>query len=126
MFVNITVDGAVFDHEDLHLFHAESPLGPWRPHRRNPVKSDVRSARPAGRLFRRGGAWYRPSQDCAKRYGYDIIINKIDAWDIDKYAEVEVDRISPDWRQGVVTTHTINACTGLTVIDGQIRRSRLF
>jgi hypothetical protein len=39
---------------------------------------------------------------------------------------VEVDRISPDWRQGVVTTHTINACTGLTVIDGKIRRSRLF
>ena len=126
MFVNIAVDGAVYDFEDLHLFHAESPLGPWRPHRRNPVKSDVRSARPAGRLFRRGGAWYRPSQDCAKRYGYNIVINKIETWDIDEYAEVEVDRISPDWGQGVVTTHTINGCTGLTVIDGQIRRSRLF
>ena len=67
-----------------------------------------------------------PFAELRERYGYDIVINKIETWDIDEYAEVEIDRISPDWGQGVVTTHTINACTGLTVIDGQILCSRLF
>jgi hypothetical protein len=41
--------------EDLHLFHSATPLGPWTPHRSNPVVTDVRTARPAGRPFRRGG-----------------------------------------------------------------------
>ena len=33
------------------LFHAERLLGEWKPHPSNPVKSDVRCARPAGELF---------------------------------------------------------------------------
>jgi transcriptional regulator GlxA family with amidase domain len=37
--------------DELSLFYAESPLGPWTPHPRNPVKSDVRGSRPAGGLF---------------------------------------------------------------------------
>ena len=53
-------------------------------------------------------------------------VTPADPTGIDEYAEVEIDRISPDWGQGVVATHTINGCTGLTVIDGRIRRSRLF
>src|SRR5205085_8124770 len=34
--------------DELHVFYASTPFGPWTAHRRNPVKSDVRSARPAG------------------------------------------------------------------------------
>ena len=43
---------------------ADTLLGDWKPHRRNPVKTDVRSARPAGRLFRAGRqSLYRPGAD---------------------------------------------------------------
>ncbi len=43
--------------------------GPWEPHRRNPVKCDVRGSRPAGTPFVHGGELYRPAQDGSKRYG---------------------------------------------------------
>jgi hypothetical protein len=49
--------------DELSLFWAESPLGPWTPHPRNPVKSDVRGSRPAGGLFEWNGDLYRPAQD---------------------------------------------------------------
>src|SRR6185437_12301603 len=43
----------------LHVFHAPDLLGPWTPHAANPVKTDVRSSRPAGRPFVHDGALYR-------------------------------------------------------------------
>jgi hypothetical protein len=55
LFANVPEPGAGHAHDELHLFHADSPMGPWQPHRRNPVVSDARSARPAGSLFRRHG-----------------------------------------------------------------------
>ena len=58
--------------DELFLFSADSPLGPWQPHRRNPVVSDARCARPAGRLFLRNGKWLRPAQDCTGHYGRRI------------------------------------------------------
>ena len=34
-------------------------------------------------------------------------VTPADPTGIDEYAEVEIDRISPDWGQGVIATHTI-------------------
>lgn len=110
--------------DELHLFHAPTPFGPWTPHRRNPVKSDVRSARPAGRLFQRGGQWYRPSQDCSVRYGYGISINRITRLTPTEYEEVVVQHIAPDWAPNLIGTHTLNAAGRLTVIDGNRHRRR--
>ena len=45
MFANVPVLGAAFT-DELHLFRAERLEGPWHPVPGNPVKSDVRSARP--------------------------------------------------------------------------------
>lgn len=114
----------VLNVSDLHLFHAETPLGPWRPHRRNPVKSDVRSARPAGRLFLRDGDLFRPAQDCSVRYGYAIAINRILRLDTDHYQEVEVSRIVPEPSHNQLGTHTLNSSGDLTVIDRLLRRPR--
>jgi hypothetical protein len=124
MFVTIG-EKRVSKNDELHLFFAQSPLGPWRPHRRNPVKSDVRSARPAGRVFSWGGHYYRPSQDCSTTYGHAIVLNRIETIDPNRYREVEVTRIAPTWRPGLSGTHTINAAAGLTVIDACMRRPRL-
>ena len=110
--------------DELHLFHAAAPFGPWTPHRRNPVKSDVRSARPAGRLFQRDGQWYRPSQDCSVRYGYGMSINRIVRLTPTDYEEVVVQHVAPDWTSNLIGTHTLNASGRLTVVDGLRRRRR--
>jgi hypothetical protein len=69
--------GVNFDREDLFLYTSESPFGPWRPHPKNPVISDVSKSRPAGRLFVSNGCLVRPSQDCPKVYGRSIVLNRV-------------------------------------------------
>jgi hypothetical protein len=69
MFANSAPQGSRMFDDELHLFHAESPLGDWRAHPANPVKSDARGSRPAGALFSRNGTLYRPAQVCVPRYG---------------------------------------------------------
>lgn len=123
MFVNIPAEGARFT-DELHLFHADGPLGPWTPHRRNPVKSDVRSARPAGRIFERGAKLYRPAQDSSVRPGYGITLNVIDRLDRGEYAEHEEAKILPGWDRSVVSTHTLNHAGRLTMSDWRVRRRR--
>jgi hypothetical protein len=103
--------------DELYLYHAPTPLGPWTAHARNPVVSDVRYARPAGRLRHRDGAWYRVAQDGAISYGHSIAVLRIDRLDPDHYAETLVDRISPDWSPDLIGTHTYNEIDGLTAVD---------
>ena len=108
----------------LHFYHAPSPLGPWTPHCNNPVKVDVRSARPAGRVFHYEGRVYRPAQDGAPRYGTGIVVHELLELTPTSFREVEVSRISATWRPGLTGTHTISAAGGLTAIDARQRRSR--
>jgi hypothetical protein len=126
MFMNLADEGVSDNYDELYLFHADSPRGPWKEHPSNPIKSDVRSARPAGRLIQWNGAWYRPGQDCSRRYGYSIVIHKILRWNMDEYEEVEVSKVLPQWSKNLVGTHTLNHCQGLTVVDGLLRRPKLF
>lgn len=125
LFANMAqVEGHVKNWDELYLFYADHPLGPWEPHARNPVKSDVRSSRPAGRLFSRNGHWYRPSQDCSQRYGGAICINQIQVITPTEYREKETARILPEWRRDLIANHTLNSVEGMTVIDGLLRRRR--
>jgi hypothetical protein len=116
MFASKGVEGAL-EWDELHLYHAGSPLGPWEPHPRNPVKSDVRSARPAGALFEWRGALCRPAQDCSRRYGYAVSINRILKIDREEYREIEVDKLLPRWDRTILGTHTLNRAGGVTMID---------
>jgi len=125
LFATIPVSGAGTSGE-LHLFYADSPLGPWTPHRANPVKSDVRSARPAGRIFENGGQFYRPAQDCSRRYGYAVSINRILQLNPDTYREVEVDKIVPIGEPQVAGVHTFNVADDLTVMDCLVRRRKFW
>ena len=108
--------------DELNLYYADTPVGPWIPHRRNPVISDVRHARPAGRPFKVGESWYRPAQDGSRRYGYAVALRKIIRLDEREFVEETVSRLTPDWDRSALATHTINAVDGLTVIDVQRRR----
>ncbi|MBD0319201.1 MAG: hypothetical protein ICV87_02640 [Gemmatimonadetes bacterium] len=122
MFANVAT-GGMSDFDNLHLFYADTPLGPWTPHAQNPVQSDVRRARPAGAIQRRDGRLIRPGQDSSVRYGYAISLNEIVELTPERYHEVERGKILPEWRAGLQGTHCINHADGLTVIDGFWRPS---
>jgi hypothetical protein len=66
-----------FEDVELWAWHAAEPTGPWTPHARNPVKTDVRGARPGGRPFVHDGHLYRPAQDCSSRYGWRVAIQRV-------------------------------------------------
>ena len=123
MFVNAGADGTEL-HDELHLYHADSLLGEWTPHERNPVKSDVRSARPAGRLYERDGVLYRPAQICAPLYGSGISVNRVVELSPQAYVEREEQRVLPTHPAGLLGLHTVNRAGDLTVVDGFMRRPR--
>ncbi len=106
--------------DELFLFHADNPLSAkWTPHASNPVVSDIRSARPAGRLFRYKGSVYRPSQYL---YGAGIKLNRITSLTDTKYAEEEVCFLAATWDDSVTAMHTFSHEHRLTVIDARLRR----
>ena len=121
MFVHLP-EGDPSENDELHLYVADRPQGPWRAHRRNPVKSDVRGARPAGRIFTLDGRHYRPGQDCSVRYGHAVIVHRIEHLSETAYREEEVGRIVPDHGLGAV--HTLNHAGALTVADATFTRPR--
>ncbi|MGD2115438.1 MAG: hypothetical protein PVG07_10320 [Acidobacteriota bacterium] len=125
MFANLAEPGTAHCHDELHLFSAATPLGPWTPHPRNPVVSDARHARPAGALFRWGGDLYRPAQDCSGRYGSAVAIQRVLRLDPSGYREEPVSRIEPRWRPDLLATHTLNRAGSLTLVDGMRKIPRL-
>ena len=109
--------------DELHLFHARHLFGDWQPHLRNPVKSDARSSRPAGALYWRNGALYRPAQICAPQLG--LSINRVLRLTPEWYAERQVERVLPGGDSGLLGLHTVNRAGELTVVDVLARRRRI-
>jgi hypothetical protein len=124
MFANAAASGSRMFDDELHLFHAERLLGHWKPHPRNPVKSDARCARPAGQLIWRNGALLRPAQICVPRYGAGISMNRVLRLTPQHYAERQVERVLPAPESGLLGIHTVNRAGELTVVDAFTRRRR--
>src|SRR5688572_8400908 len=124
MFANGSAPGSkVFD-DELHIFSADKLYGNWRPHPRNPVKSDARCARPAGQLYWKNGALYRPSQICVPRYGAGLALNRVLRLTPSDYAERQVERVILAPGRNLFGIHTVNRAGDLTVVDAFTRRSR--
>lgn len=112
--------------DELYIFHSTSlQSDTWIPHQKNPVISDVKRARSAGRIFNYGGKLYRPSQDCSLRYGYRILFNEIIVLTESEYQEQEITVIAPEWKKDLLATHTFAHEGNLSVVDALIRRRRL-
>jgi len=90
------------------------------------VVSDVRCARPGGRLFSHEGALYRPAQNCSRLYGYGYNIQEVLTLSPTEYSEAMVHEVYPEWDKKVVATHTYNACDGLSMIDAMVVRPRYY
>jgi hypothetical protein len=104
----------------LQLYSGTSPLGPWTPHPGNPVKTDVRSSRPAGTPFVHEGRLYRPAQDCSVRYGWRLAINEVTRLTPDEFSETPVRWIGPleatPYPHGL---HTLAGCGEVTLVDAK-------
>jgi len=96
----------------------------WKSHPRNPIITDVRISRPAGRIIVQDGKIYRPSQDCSGRYGRAINISQILTLSETDYLETPVSRITPDWDKGLKGTHTYNFENSFVVTDAYSFRRR--
>lgn len=116
MFVSLAVNnGEAWD--EVSLFFADSPFGPWTPHPCSPIRSDVRAARPGGWLFEHDGRLLRPAQDCSVCYGYALSINEVTRLDTERYEEKEVQRILPRPELNEMGIHTVNRVGDLIVFD---------
>ncbi|KAE8721549.1 Glycosyltransferase family protein 64 protein C5 [Hibiscus syriacus] len=76
----------------LDIWYSSSPLGPWEPHKKNPIYNTYSSfgARNGGRPFRYNGNLYRIGQDCGETYGRRVRIFKVEVLSRVDYKEVEV------------------------------------
>lgn len=105
---------------NLCVWYADELLGDWQPHRGNPVKTDIRSARPAGTPFVQDGRLYRPAQDCSRTYGGRIVLNHVERLTPWEFVEEPAAVIEPSgdtrFSQGV---HTVSAIGDCTLIDGK-------
>lgn len=105
---------------ELHIWHSHDLDGKWHPHPANPVKTDVRSARPAGTPFVHGGVLYRPAQNCATSYGGAVNLMRIDELTVDGFVESVVGVIAPGvhwpYPDGI---HTLAGVGDVTYIDAR-------
>jgi hypothetical protein len=123
LFVAIAVDGGR-PTDELFLFSSESLRGEWEPHPMNPVVSDVRCARPAGRLFRQDGQLIRPAQDCSRSYGWRLVFNRIEVLSPSDYRERPIGVIEPAPDSGNLRTHSYDSDGMYEVLDGFRMRPR--
>jgi len=103
----------------LYIYYSETLTGPYKPHLNNPVKSDIRSSRPAGALFSLNGMLMRPAQDCSAHYGRRIILNRITSLSPVDFREIEHTPIEPRGDYYAKGLHTLNGNQSITVIDGK-------
>lgn len=104
--------------DDLFLFVGDDPLGPFQPHPCNPIATDVRHARPAGRLFERDGKLYRPAQDCAPSYGAGLVFREVTELSPGRYSERTVGTLE-GWREGMDGCHTYSEGAGVELLDAR-------
>jgi hypothetical protein len=102
----------------LEIYYADEILGPWVPHRSNPVLIDVRAARSAGNIVFRKGQLWRPVQDCRGGYGSALGLARIDQLTEDRYRQTVqvVLHPGPEWPGRRI--HTLNRAGNIECIDG--------
>ena len=118
LFTNVAENGGSTC-DELFLFVAEQLTGPFRPHPANPIVSDARRARPAGRLFLRDGRLIRPAQDCTPSYGAAVVFNEVQELTPTHYRERPLGRLDARWAKGMDGCHTYNEAGGIEVMDAR-------
>ena len=110
-------DGNGGSYWKLHIWYSDDLLGEWIPHILNPVKSDVRSSRGAGAIYKDGSRLIRPTQNCFPNYGSSISLNEINKLTPNEFEETVVGEILPPEDGEFTGIHTIANVENKTVVD---------
>ena len=111
---------------ELFLYYTDDFFSDkWESHPDNPIVSDVRTARPAGKLFIHEDKIYRPSQNCSGRYGKAFNLSHVTKLTANEYSETLISEIEPVWNKKLKGTHTYNSDKDFTVIDVYSYRKRI-
>ena len=105
------------NYDELHLYWADTPMGPWSPHALNPVRIDAGSARPAGAMFMAGDRIVRPAQDCRERYGDGVVFQEVLVLDEERFEERTLHRLEAGGLAPGVGYHTFNSAGRYAAID---------
>tara|TARA_R110001592_G_scaffold56347_1_gene171888 strand:+ start:33795 stop:35474 length:1680 start_codon:yes stop_codon:yes gene_type:complete len=125
LFANVRQQPKTSIHEELFLFFADNLMDEnWTSHPKNPIVTDIRCSRPAGNIFVKENRIYRPSQNCAKRYGHSMNIQEIIVLNENDYEEKNIDSLLPNWSKDILCTHTLNHKDDLTVIDALVKQPK--
>lgn len=105
----------MYSNTELFVFHSDRPDGGWQAHANNPVKCDIRSARPGGTPFVLDGKLYRPGQDCSTTYGAAVVIHEVTELSETQFSEQAVRRLEPalnwKWNRGLHTLSVVDEHT---------------
>ncbi len=101
----------------LGLFYADDLFGNWQPHQANPVLLDAGAARPAGNMYFKDGALWRPAQDCRSGYGAGLSLCRVDRLDPERFEQSVEHRFAPTRKDKLLGLHTLNEDHELEVID---------
>jgi hypothetical protein len=107
--------------DELHIFYSRALDGPWQPHSRNPVVSDIRQARSAGAFIQVEGCLIRPNQTFSHGYGSGTNFNRVITLTKNEYEEEMTGYLAADWHPAIRGSHTWNANEELEVTDGRVR-----
>lgn len=118
-------DGGGAYSDALYIWSAPHLLGPWQPHRRNPVLVDIASARSAGHVVRRSGRLVRPVQDCRGGYGVALGLAEITQLDDDGFTQRVMTYLRPGPLWPGRRLHTLNRAGRLECIDGSALSRRI-
>ncbi len=103
---------------DLYLYRYED--GVMKEPLPNPVKKSIRASRSAGRIFRYGKEFYRPTQVSEGKYGHETALNRILQLNDAGYDTLETavlsSRCNPPFNQAL---HTFNGYKDFSIVDGE-------
>jgi hypothetical protein len=108
----------------LNVYYSDKLLGPYQPHRENPIKNGLDGTRSAGNFITVDGEIYRPTQNCMNSYGESITINKI--LELTETSIIEAPYMTIDLNpknknnKQINTIHTINVLNNTLVVDGKL------
>ncbi|MCO5132684.1 MAG: hypothetical protein M9932_19335 [Xanthobacteraceae bacterium] len=103
--------------DELSIFYSETLQGEWKPHQDNPVKSDSRFSRPAGRIIDNNGRLFRPAQDCERTYGAGIVWFEITELTPTRFRERQVAHWDGQAELGMDGLHSFDQIGPLQALD---------
>lgn len=119
MFTSISIDGFDDHCSELHVFKVDSPLlNEIEPHELNPVITDARTARNAGRIAVRDGKLTRLAQNNAHHYGYGFSLMEIEHLSLKEYREKCLYSAEPGFAPGIGSTHHLDELDSIHIFDG--------